>query len=88
VVDDEEVEQLAALAAAGEAGDVGLRLRELGVRAPGEEAHDLRVRGQLEEDWRVVERRVAQRDGRPAQHERVALVGGRSGGVGAHAPRS
>ena len=63
-VDDEEVEQLAALALALEAGDVGLGLVERLVRAPGEPRRDRRVGGELQQPRRVVGRRVAERERR------------------------
>ena len=69
-VHDEEVEQLAALALALEAGDVGLGLVERLVRPPREPLRDRRVRGQLEQPRRVLGRRVAQLQRRAGDQHR------------------
>ena len=74
VVDDQEVEQLAALALAGQGLDVGLGLGQLRVGPPREEARDGRVGGELEQPRRVLGAGVAQRQRRAADDERVGLV--------------
>ena len=72
VVVDQELEHLAALALAGQARDVGLRLLDALVGPPREEARDARVAAELEQPRRVLELRVAER-------QRSARDGERSG---------
>src|SRR6185312_12389882 len=60
-VDDQQVEALAALALAGEALDVGLRLVEARVRPPREPPRHHGVAREVEEGGRVLAGRRAQR---------------------------
>src|SRR5215204_2465536 len=61
---DEKLEHLAAVALAGQLVDVGQRLADARVRAPGEEARDERIGAELEQPRRVLRGRVAQRERR------------------------